>query len=150
MRTYALLAICLAACSIAAIAQQPLTNDSIEKMVKAGLGDDVIVSMIQSQPGNYDVTPDTLVALKKDGLSDKVLSAMAAKSTAPAPDKATADQSKDKYYEDLEIGVYHKVKDAWTLIETEPVNWKTGGLMKSIASQGIVKGDCRVPQARLR
>jgi len=36
----------------------------IEKMAKAGLGDDVIVSMIQSQPGHYDVTPDTLVSAK--------------------------------------------------------------------------------------
>lgn len=140
MRTYVLIATFVAAFCLAAAAQQPLTNDSIEKMAKAGLSDDVIVSMIQSQPGNYDLSPDTLVALKKDGLSDKVLSAMAAKNAAPPADKAAGDKSKDPY-EDLEIGVYHKVKDVWTLIETEPVNWKTGGVLKSFASQGIVKGD---------
>lgn len=121
--------------SIFAAAQEPLTNDSIQKMAKAGLGDDVIVSMIQSQPGHYDLTPDTLVALKKGGLSDKVLAAMASKNSAPPAEKAKDD------YEDLDVGVYHKVKDVWTMISTEPVNWKSGGVLKSIASQGIVKGD---------
>jgi hypothetical protein len=123
-----------------ATAQQPLTNDSIQKMAKAGLGDDVIVSMIQSQPGNYDLNPDTLVALKKDGLSDKVLAAMATKNAAAPPAEKAADKAKDEY-EDFDIGVYHRVKDVWTLIATEPVNWKSGGVLKSFASQGIVKGD---------
>ena len=77
-------AACLAL-SAAAFAQQALTNDSVEKMVKGGLGDDVIVSMIQSQPGHYDVTPDTLIALKAEHISDKILAAMAAKGSGTAP-----------------------------------------------------------------
>ena len=89
MRTYALVATLIAALSIVATAQQPLTNESIEKMAKAGLGDDVIVSMIQNQPGHYELTPDTLVSLKGAGLSDKVLAAMAAKNTAAPAEKAT-------------------------------------------------------------
>ena len=135
MRPYVVIAILIATLSVVAIAQEPLSNESIQKMAKAGLGDDVIVSMIQNQPGHYDLNPDTLVSLKNAGLSDKVLAAMAAKNVAPAAEKAT-DQ-----YDDLEIGVYHKVKDVWTIIATEPVNWKTGGVFKTFASQGIVKGD---------
>jgi hypothetical protein len=120
-----------------ALAQETLTNDSVLKMVKGGLGDDVIVPMIQNQAGHYDLTPDTLISLKHEGVSDKVLAAMAAKNdNSAATPPAVVDP-----YEDLDIGVYHKVKDAWTPISTEPVNWKTGGLMKSIASQGIVKED---------
>jgi hypothetical protein len=120
-----------------ALAQETLTNDSVLKMVKGGLGDDVIVSMIKNQPGNYDLTPDTLITLKHEGVSDKVLAAMAARNDAnAAPPPVVTDP-----YEDLDIGVYHKVKDKWTPISTEPVNWKTGGLLKSIASQGIVKED---------
>lgn len=120
----------------AMLAQEALSNDSVLKMVKGGLGDDVIVPMIQNQPGHYDLTPDTLITLKKEGVSDKVLAAMAAKNNANVTPPAAKDP-----YEDLDIGVYHKVKDVWTLIATEPVNWKTGGVLKSIASQGIVKGD---------
>jgi hypothetical protein len=43
--------VCLASSALA-IAQEALTNDSIEKMAKARLGDDVIVSVIQSQGGH--------------------------------------------------------------------------------------------------
>ena len=41
----------LALCA-GALAQQVLTNEAVEKMAKARLGDDVIVSMIQSQAGH--------------------------------------------------------------------------------------------------
>jgi len=140
MRTCVLFAALFVCLSVVATAQQPLKNDSVEKMAKAGLGDDVIVSMIQSQPGNYDLNPDSLIALKKEGISDKVLAAMAAKNAA-APAEKVADKSSKDAYEDLDIGVYHKVKDVWTLIATEPVNWKSGGVLKTFASQGIVKGD---------
>jgi len=129
--------LCLMLC-LAVLAQEALTNDSIVKMVKAGLGDEIIVSTIQSQPGNYNVTPDALVALKGNGVSDKVLAAMEAKASGVRPATPAPDAD---FYADLDVGVYHKVKDVWTLVQSEPVNWKTGGLMKSIASQGIVKGD---------
>jgi hypothetical protein len=136
MRSYfPALALLLLLCSLM-LAQQALDNEAIVKMTKSGLGEDLIVSMVQNQPGHYDLTPDTLVSLKGDGVSEKVLVAMAAKNAAPAVPAAKADP-----YEDLDVGVYYKVKDVWTPVPTEQVNWKTGGVLKSIASQGIVKGD---------
>jgi hypothetical protein len=118
------------------LSQEALNNDSVVKMAKAGLGEDVIVSMVQNQPGHYELTPDTLVNLKSQGVSDKVLAAMAARNGAGAAAAAKADP-----YEDLEIGVYYRLIDVWTVVPSEPVNWKTGGVLKSIASQGIVKED---------
>jgi hypothetical protein len=112
-------------------------------MVKGGLGDAVIVQMIQGQPGNYIVTPDSMMSLKKAGVSDQVLAAMVAKgkgasgvaSAEPSPAPASTN------YDDLDAGVYRKVKDQWVAVPTEVVNWKTGGVLKSIATDGIVKGD---------
>jgi hypothetical protein len=118
------------------MAQDTLDNAAVVKMTKAGLGEGVIVSMVQNQPGHYDLTPDTLVSLKNDGVSEKVLAARAAKNAAPAAPAAKADQ-----YDDLDIGVYYKLKDVWTPVPSEAVNWKTGGVLKSIASDGIVKKD---------
>ena len=124
--------------SVLIFAQEPLTNASIEKMTKAGLGEDVIVSMVQNQPGHYDLTPETLVSLKTEGVSEKVLAAMASKNAVAVP----APKSQVEAYDDLDVGVYYKSKDgSWTPVATEPVNWKTGGVLKSVASQGIVKGD---------
>lgn len=40
-----------------------------------------------------------------------------------------------------EIGVYIKKDNRWIEIQPEVINWKTGGVLKSIASAGIVKGD---------
>jgi hypothetical protein len=130
---------CLAL-STGMFAQEPLTNASIEKMASARLGDDVLVSLIQSQPGHYDLTPDALIFLKEEGISNKVLAAMAAKSSVPPPVPAPVVAALPNE-DDLDIGVYHKVKNAWIPVATEVVNWRTGGVLKSIATEGIVKGD---------
>ena len=67
------------ALSLSAIAQEALTNDSILKMVKAELSEGIIISTIQNQPGRYSLTPDDLIALKRQGVSDDVIKAMVAK-----------------------------------------------------------------------
>ena len=72
--------------AVVAIAQTALTNDTIIKMTKAGLSDDVIVSTISSQPARFSTSPDDLISLKGAGISDKVIGAMMAKGAgAPAP-----------------------------------------------------------------
>src|ERR1039458_3251095 len=73
------------------VAQQALNNDSIIKLVKAGLSDDLIVTTINAQPGNYDTSTDGLIALRTGGALDKVVKpillkpASAPPPTAPAP-----------------------------------------------------------------
>jgi hypothetical protein len=78
-----------------ALAQPALTNDSIIKMVKAGLGDDVVLSTIKAQPAQYSTDPEGLIALKGAGVSDKVIAAMvdrmAASGGAPHAAGAAAD-----------------------------------------------------------
>ena len=58
-------------------------------------------------------------------------------STTPAVDaKAdTTDPVPNK------LGVYVKIKGSWTEVMPEQVSWKSGGMGKSIASGGVVKGD---------
>jgi hypothetical protein len=90
MRKTLLSVVLLAVCSILA-AQQPLTNEAIIKLAKAGLSDDLIVTTINTQAGTYDTSTDGLIALKTGGVSDKVVGAILSKaangatgSTAPA------------------------------------------------------------------
>src|SRR5437899_2522520 len=71
--------LCLLAMTFVAMAQDTLTNESVVKMVKSGLGENLIMSMIQGQPGKYSLNPDGLVKLKEAGISEKILAAMAAK-----------------------------------------------------------------------
>lgn len=57
-------------------AKPVLTNEDIINSVKSGMGEDLVVKMIASQPAAFSVTPRDLLALKKAGVPDKVLSAM--------------------------------------------------------------------------
>lgn len=74
----------LAICSLL-VAQQALNNDSVIKLVKAGLSDDLIVTTINASPGVYDTSTNGLIALKGAGVSDKVVSVIVMKSSAAAP-----------------------------------------------------------------
>ena len=71
-------------CSVLVLAQQAMNNDSVEKMIKAGLSDDTIAAAISSSPGGYDTSADALIALKRAGASDKVISAILIKSSSAA------------------------------------------------------------------
>jgi hypothetical protein len=124
-------------------AQEALTNDAIVKMVKSGLGEDLVISMVQSQPGKYSLNPDELVKLKEAGVSEKILAAMATKgvgggSSAADTGATTGDPDIPK---DIDIGIYFKKGGKWEPILPEVVNWKTGGVFKTIATAGVVKGD---------
>ncbi len=122
-------------CALVAFAQESLTNDSVVKMVKAGLSEPLIVSMIQKQPGKYSLTTDDLVNLKGQGVSDKVLAAMLAKDSgvsASATPTGSSVTSETDLPPDLEIGVYYKKGGKWEEMLPEVVNWKTGGVVKSL------------------
>ena len=57
-------------------ATQSLTNESIVKLVKAGLGEDTISSMVNTQPGTYLLGADDIIALKQAGVSERIITAM--------------------------------------------------------------------------
>lgn len=85
LRNPKLLYIVLISCALS-FAQQVLNNEAIIKMVRASLSDDVIVSMVQTQPGKYAVGPDDLIALKNANVSARVINALVKKSSADQPD----------------------------------------------------------------
>src|SRR5260370_27603030 len=131
-------------------AQETLTNDSIVKMVKAGLSEDVIVNVIGLQPGKYSLSPDDLIALKNANVSPRVITAMmnrsqsgAATSPPPAAVPPVAQASQIPSVD--EIGVYYKKGDKWADVQPEVVNWKTGGVLKRIGTPGIPTGDGNAP-----
>jgi len=68
---------------------KPLVNADIVKMVKAGLAENTIVLAIQNKPSSFDTSPEELIRLKEQGVSQVVLNAMLnasnAAPAAPAP-----------------------------------------------------------------
>jgi hypothetical protein len=53
-----------------------LTNDSIVKLVKAGMSEEIIVNMVKAQPTRFDVSVDGLLTLKSNSVSDKIINEM--------------------------------------------------------------------------
>jgi hypothetical protein len=144
MRKLVLAGLCLLLAPLVP-AQQTLNNDTVVKMIKAGLSDDVIVTTINSSQGSYDTSANGLIALKTAGASDKVVGAIVLKASGGAPAAASAVPAANPPGRPAaidDIGVYYKDKSgAWAPLNPEVVNFKTGGVMKSIATAGIVKGD---------
>lgn len=66
-------------------AAEVLTNETIVTLVKAGLGEEVILSKIQLSQGQYDVSTAALLRLKTDGVSERIIKAMLDTSAKPAP-----------------------------------------------------------------
>jgi hypothetical protein len=116
-----------------------MNNDSVLRMAKAGLGDDLIIQTINTQPGKYSTDADSLVALKTAGLSDRIITAMMNKSRRQltnVPEKQVELPVVN------EIGVYYKDRSGrWIAIEPEIVHIKSGGFVKSTVTHGIIKQD---------
>jgi len=61
---------------------QIFDNKSVVALRDAGLGESTIVTKINSLPCNYDVSTDSLIALKKAGVEDSVIAAMVSRCSA--------------------------------------------------------------------
>lgn len=68
--------------------QEVLTNESIVELVKAKVGEGVIVGLIRTQPTEFSLGKDVIIKLKAQGVPDKVLAAMVAKGSSPGPASA--------------------------------------------------------------
>jgi hypothetical protein len=136
--------------------QSAMDNASVIKMVKAGLPEDLIVSTINSHSGTYNTTADGLIALKRAGAGDKVLAAIVLKASgvtaAPASGgQISANQSAAGQYSPASIasgppagitepGVYFKDRNgAWSELLPEVVYFKSAGVMKSVATAGVMR-----------
>ena len=120
-------------------AQRSLTNDSIVRMVKAGLGDDLILQTINTQPGHYTLDADAMVALKQAGVSDRVVTGMVNKGRRQLTPGTAAPVVMPVVND---TGVYYKDRNgAWVAMEPEIVHIKSGGFIKSTLTQGIIKED---------
>jgi hypothetical protein len=125
--------------------QKPITNDDVVQMVKGGFDESTCITAIEAGDPNFDTSVQALMALKAAGVNEKIISAMlaatkkkaeAAKPAAPAaaaPAVANPDVPED-------IGVYTKVKGALVEVYAEIVDWRSGGVGKSMLSMGLTKG----------
>jgi hypothetical protein len=124
------------------VSKRKLSNQDVLDMVSLGLGDDVILEKIKSAPETDFATDlESLKALKAAKVSDPVIRVMInpkAASAPAAPSAAAPAAANPDVPED--IGVYIRVRGKLAEVTPEVVGWKTGGVLKSMATYGVTKG----------
>jgi hypothetical protein len=56
--------------------ESPLNNASVVKLVKAGFKEKTIIAIIANKPAIFNLSPDQLIQLKREGVSEKIILAM--------------------------------------------------------------------------
>lgn len=138
--------------SLAVNAQETMNNEAVIKLVKSGLGEELILNVIRQQPGSYSMGADQLVALKQAGVSERIINAMLSRdkggdSATPIsgarPASATTGTPSESRATITAPGIYYKKNNEYFELIAETVDWKTSGAMKNIASIGFIKKDLR-------
>lgn len=82
LRLLPVLALCGLFFSSSAVAQQrpesPLTNASVVKLVRAGFREKTVIAIIRSRPTRFDLDPDRLIDLKRNGVTENIILTMLA------------------------------------------------------------------------
>jgi hypothetical protein len=131
-----------------------LTNSDVVKMVKAKLGDGIVISKIKTSACNFDTSVDALVKLKEAGVSDPVIQAMndaQAAAQAPANEPAPATSPEPQPGEapapapapgQLSFSFRHRHSNAagWFVQGAQTEYYCSGTL--SVSTDGTVAYDC--------
>jgi hypothetical protein len=65
-------------------AEAPLTNSSIVKLVRAKFSEKTVIAIIRVRPVRFDLSPDRLIELKKNGVGERIILTMLARSEGEA------------------------------------------------------------------
>jgi hypothetical protein len=60
------------------MAEAPLTNAAVVKLVRAGFKEKTIIAIIHNRPSRFNLDPDRLIELKRSGVSENIILAMLA------------------------------------------------------------------------
>jgi hypothetical protein len=125
-----------------AMAQEPLNNEGVIKLVKAGMTEELIINVIRQQPGVYTMGAAELVVLKEASVSEKIIAEMLKKANsqvAGLAGVATSGAGSLAAKAVTDAGLYYKKGNEYFELLSENVEWKSKGAMKNIASAGIVR-----------
>jgi hypothetical protein len=142
---------------VADTSAESIVNE-LRHMQLAGMSDEVMIDYISSKGQTYVLNAEQLIRLEDGGVDDQVIKAL----LSPQPSNRTQEgtpamqtvtpptkvlevrplaPAKAEPTLPEEIGVYAKQRGEWNEVLPEIVNWKTGGVVKNLATVGVVKGD---------
>jgi hypothetical protein len=124
-----------------------LTNQDIILMTRSKFDDATIIKTIQSFDTTFDLSVPALMKLKDAAVTQTVIQAMLGKATnankagqpeVPSTSVTTVTPISANLLE--EVGVFVNRQGTIVAMEPEIVNWRTGGVLKTMATAGLDKG----------
>lgn len=125
------------------LAQDVLKNESIVKLVKSGMSEELILNIVRSQPSAFSLGADQLIELRTAGVTEKIIGAMLARSSGKEGAAAAGGAAPAAKSLPGEPGVHYRKTTEWLEMISETVDWKSTGVMKNFVSAGIVKKDLK-------
>lgn len=130
-----------------ATAQEAMTNDEVISLTKAGLSPSIIIGKIRSSAPGFDLSTNSLIALKQAGVSDDVVAAMleakSGKSVTITPVEAPAvDPTDPMVRRNYGIYLYELLKGRRVMTQLRPTvsaQNRTGGVFTNSITYGITK-----------
>lgn len=131
---------------------ETLSNDSVLTLLNAGLGDDVVIAKINSSPSNFELSTETVIALKQRGVSGPVLAAMITASAVAAQPAMSID-SPDPMVPHPS-GIYLAGFEKMTRIESTTTSQaRTSGMLGAVLTSGLsgmrIKAGVNGPKANI-
>jgi hypothetical protein len=81
-------------------AEAPLTNTSVVKLVRAKFSEKTVIAIIRARPVRFDLSPDRLIELKKNGVGERIILTMLARSEGDMFSSARDDAAGDAFEDD--------------------------------------------------
>jgi len=79
----------------------PLTNAEIIKLVKAGFKEKTIVLIIAARLPNFDLSPDRMIQLKRNGVNENIIIAMLARQEGTEPALDDSSWGDDPFFDNV-------------------------------------------------
>lgn len=102
--------------------QEVITNKTVIQLSKAGIGKDILKSKIQRSVCRFNLSTDSLIVLKKDGISDDIINVMMSATNNNSNETASAEpvaNSTPVQDNSVESGIYYCKGQSCKLIELE-------------------------------
>jgi hypothetical protein len=118
-----------------------MTNADVAQLIAAGLSDGLILAAIRGAKEHaFDVSAAGLIGMTKAGASEAVLEGMLNPAAPPPEPARPAVTAVPASAWPSEVGVYVGIAGDRREVYPEIVNWRTGGLLKRMATGGLVGG----------
>lgn len=134
----------LMACGSHAWAQgesAPLTNAAVVKLARAGFKEKTIIAIIRTRPAQFDLSPDRLIDLKRNGVSENIILVMLARDDSAGA--AFENLSDDPFFGDSSSGSHSQKSNGGSENSTDIFGSTNGstGRTRSRGANGANEGD---------